>query len=389
MSEDPRLRPIPGAMNGDKPNNFGPYISDDTLNSEYALERSVEKSLNNDVDVKFPRKAICLYAEEYNEEPLDTYTPIWNVSTYALGYNNRKRIRIKAYDDLLDACLTIPNVGLPEDEWTDQEKATMNLVPWYYLDNDADIELSMPSIGDVVIIDYFDRENLKGGRFLSVHERINITPLLGGALRSGVSAFNDALSKMETLAGKDPGAMAETPPYTPVDDLCEGPVMTKGDIFGGGTVETVVIDGCPVAKDVAGYYMTMKNAAYNDGVTLKINSAFRGYEDVIIPDECGNGSKSGQNSLYEDLGPYVAAPPGTSQHQNGIAFDIQTGMPKDMKPHPDLVTREYKWLIENAHEYGFIRVLSGERWHFEYHPGAGQFSKVAKDHPSWDDQFVG
>ena len=380
---DPRLKPICGAMNGDTLDEYGPYLTNDTLNTTYALDRAVEKGMESDVDVKFPRKAICIYAEEYNVEPLDAYTPAWNVNTYALGLNTNKRIRIKAYDDFLDACTPIPNIGVEPSEWTDLDKASFNLLSWYYLDNDSNVDIGMPSPGDIVMIDFFDRENLRGGRLLSIREKVTVIPQ-SQVLTNARSAFQEGIKRVATLAGLNAGAPSITPPFTPVEDLCQGPIMERGSRFGGGVVETVIIDGCPVAKDVAGYYVSMKDAAYRDGITLKLNSAFRGYDDVVVPDECGNGVKSGQNSLYSQYGPGRAAKPGRSQHQNGIAFDIQTGMPNDQVPHPSTLTKEYKWLIDNAHNFGFVRTVPSERWHWEYQPNSSQFNVVSKDHPTWD-----
>jgi len=386
-SRDPRLNLIVGGMNGDALDEYGPYLTDDELTSDYALDKAVEKGMESDVVVKFPRKAICIYAEEYDHEPENNYTPSWNVSTYSLGFNTQKRIRIKAYDDFLDSCLNMPNIGVSPENWTAADKANFNLMPWYYLDNDSDMDVSMPSRGDVVMIDFFDRENLRGGRFLSIREKVGLIPM-ANALGSARDAFAASLNSISTIFSADSGATADTPPFAELEDLCPGPVMERGSRFGGGTVETVIIDGCPVAKDVAGYYISMRDAAQTDGVTLRLNSAFRGYDDVIVPDECGNGVKSGQNSLYAEYGPGRAASPGRSQHQNGIAFDLQTGMPKDQVPRPEIMTKEYKWLIENAHKFGFIRTVESERWHWEYQPGSTQFNRVAKDHPTWDSFFT-
>ena len=381
---DPRLKPIVGAMNGDTLDEYGPYLTDDTLNTTYALDRAVAKGMESDVNVSFPRKAICIYAEEYNETPESTYTPAWNVGTYALGKNPHKRIRIKAYDDFIDAATPIPNIGVDPSEWTDIDNVSFNLLSWYYLDNDAGVDVGMPSPGDIVMIDFYDRENLRGGRLLSIREKVGVLPQSQG-LASSRSAFLAGIRTISSFASLDPGQPTATPPFTPVDDLCQGPVVTKWD---GEQVETVVIDGCPVAKEYAGYYLTMKDAAYRDGITLKLNSALRTDEDIRIPDECGNGTKAGQIRLYNELGPKIAAPPfGPGAHKSGFAFDVSTGMPHTAAPNPP-VHRIYQWLIENAHKYGFIRTVRSERWHWEYRPGSSQFDKVAKDHPTWDSYFV-
>jgi len=389
-SLDPRVNPIVGAMNGDQPDHFGPYLTDDTIRDpSYVFELAMDKATSNDVNLKFPRFMICLQAEEWNADKND-YTPIPNTLQYAFGHDMQKRIRIKAYDDFIDAFLGLPRGNGSFDNWSPEQIAKINTLEWCYLDNSSGEDVPMPSIGDKVIVDFYDRENLTGRRFLGIQERIAMAPITN-TLSLPLKAFQTGLGLLTTLGSLDSGPEATTPAFASIDDLCEGPVMTKGSKFGGGQVETVIIDGCPVSKDVAGYYIEMRNEAERSGVTLKLNSAFRGYEDVVVPDECGNGTKSGQNSLYNK---YLAgtgnpaASPGTSQHQNGIAFDIQTGMPKDPNtPFPESITKEYKWLMERAHEFGFIRPLTSERWHWEYQPGQGRFSRVPKSHPSWDLYF--
>ena len=387
---DPRINPIPGSLNGDQPDHYGPYLTEDTINDPtYVIERAMDMATANDITPKFPRKMWCLYAEEYNADK-GGYTPIPNTLQYAFGYNVNKRIRIKAYDDLFDAFLGMPRFNGSFDNWTPQDRARINSLDWCYLDNSFGQDTPMPFVGDKVIVDFFDRENLVGRRYLGIHERVNMSPI-SETLSLPIQAFGRGLGLLSTLGSSDTGPPADTPAFASIDDLCEGPLMTRGERFGGGQVETVIIDGCPVSKDVAGYYIEMRNEAERDGVTLKLNSAFRGYEDVRVPDECGNGTKSGQNSLYQSFlngTGNKAAVPGYSQHQNGIAFDLQTGMPLNTKvAFPDQITKEYKWLMENAHKFGFIRPLPGERWHWEYQPGQNRFSKVPKNHPSWDSYF--
>lgn len=94
-----------------------------------------------------------------------------------------------------------------------------------------------------------------------------------------------------------------------------------------------------------------------------------------------------QKNLNEGLTPKEAkekteqyqAPPGTSEHATGLAFDI---VGKDwFKTHSDLTddfdtTAAYKWLSENAYKYGFIlrypkdkeevTGYSYEPWHYRF-----------------------
>jgi LAS superfamily LD-carboxypeptidase LdcB len=94
--------------------------------------------------------------------------------------------------------------------------------------------------------------------------------------------------------------------------------------------------------------------AYNAGIYLKVNSAYRDYDDQVrIKDESGAD----------------AATPGRSNHGFGLAVDFAAG-PGARK----LTTKDnqYKWLLANAGKYGFKRLPWGikgedwEAWHWEY-----------------------
>ncbi|MCW5891139.1 MAG: M15 family metallopeptidase [bacterium] len=106
-----------------------------------------------------------------------------------------------------------------------------------------------------------------------------------------------------------------------------------------------------VALDTLGAYQALCAAAAADGVAITLNSGFRSYAE--------------QKRLHED---YTrdpsrfprAAEPGSSNHQNGIAFDIAVaggaGNPT------------YDWLARHATAHGFVRTVSKEPWHWEHDP---------------------
>jgi LAS superfamily LD-carboxypeptidase LdcB len=94
-------------------------------------------------------------------------------------------------------------------------------------------------------------------------------------------------------------------------------------------------------------YDILVQAAKKDGENIKLISGFRSYPD--------------QKDLYDDreVRKVRTAKPGCSQHQNGIAIDINTrGFTTDL----------YKWMKTNAPKYGFIRTVTSEDWHWEYKP---------------------
>lgn len=102
-----------------------------------------------------------------------------------------------------------------------------------------------------------------------------------------------------------------------------------------------------------------------DGYEIEINSAYRSYQDQIDIIEF-------YRKWYGDnyVNNYVARA-GFSEHQSGLAFDLGSSTSKTF-----LQSKEYKWMQENAHKYGFIirfykkvESITGyksEPWHYRY-----------------------
>lgn len=112
-------------------------------------------------------------------------------------------------------------------------------------------------------------------------------------------------------------------------------------------------------------FIDMYNAALKDGYSLIINSAYRSYQDQT---DISNEYLTSYGQAYVDK--YVAKP-GYSEHQTGLAFDIGSRNSSVFQN-----SREYGWLKEHAHEYGFIlrydeknEDITGfrkEPWHYRY-----------------------
>lgn len=126
----------------------------------------------------------------------------------------------------------------------------------------------------------------------------------------------------------------------------------RGDYLGQRTLVQIVdikLEIEHIALDTLEPYLALVEAAARDGVLVAINSGFRSYPQ--------------QKALYEGYqkhlpGYNLAAPPGRSNHQNGVAFDIRVaggnGDPT------------YEWLKQHAPAFGFIRTVNKEPWHWEY-----------------------
>ena len=135
-----------------------------------------------------------------------------------------------------------------------------------------------------------------------------------------------------------------------------GYVPKLKSVTGGGSME-------PTA---AANFEKMVQAAKKDGIGLWNVSGYRSY--------------STQKSLYNNykardgqtLADTYSARPGSSEHQTGLATDINTA---SSKAHFEN-TKEYAWLIKNCYKYGFIlrypqgkTYITGykfEPWHYRY-----------------------
>jgi D-alanyl-D-alanine carboxypeptidase len=124
---------------------------------------------------------------------------------------------------------------------------------------------------------------------------------------------------------------------------------------------------------VAPYYNDMYAAAKKDGITLTPYSGYRSYARQ-------ERNYNNKISYYESLGysekdaavkaATIIMPPGSSEHNLGYAMDIVC------VEEWFETTDEYKWLTENAADYGFIlrypkhkqdiTKVTYEPWHWRY-----------------------
>lgn len=122
-----------------------------------------------------------------------------------------------------------------------------------------------------------------------------------------------------------------------------------------------------VTSETFDAFLSMFKAAKKEDLTLIINSSFRSYEEQ---EEIYEYYKDTRGEVEADK---IAAKAGFSEHQTGMAIDIQTyGSSASTFEEFD----EFKWLQKNAHKYGFIlrypkdkEYLTGyeyESWHYRY-----------------------
>lgn len=93
-------------------------------------------------------------------------------------------------------------------------------------------------------------------------------------------------------------------------------------------------------------YDDLVAAAAADGHLVRLNSGFRTFAE--------------QQELWDaNPNPAQVARPGRSNHQSGIAIDIDTG---------SFQSPLYRWMKDHGPDHGFIRTVSGEHWHWEHRP---------------------
>lgn len=129
-----------------------------------------------------------------------------------------------------------------------------------------------------------------------------------------------------------------------------------------GQVDLVEIVGANseierLSADTASPFLKMKNGAAAAGIELAINSGFRSYPE--------------QKMLWVGFqkrlpGFNLAAKPGNSNHQNGIALDISVRGADG--------NETYEWLKQHAPAFGFVRTVNAEPWHWEYDPDRAQLA---------------
>lgn len=115
-------------------------------------------------------------------------------------------------------------------------------------------------------------------------------------------------------------------------------------------------------------FIAMWESAQKEDIYLIVDSAYRDYQsqaDVYKYYEDYKGTK------YADS---IAARPGYSEHQTGLALDIYAKECLSAKTFKD--SKAYAWLIANAHKFGFIlrypkdkEKITGyayESWHYRY-----------------------
>ena len=130
-----------------------------------------------------------------------------------------------------------------------------------------------------------------------------------------------------------------------------------------------------IDKDVWPYLNAMLDDAREEGIDIGVWSPYRSYAtqkmlfERQVKKQIANGVPE---SEAEDKAATVVARPGTSEHNTGLALDINCANSSFEK------TKAYKWLEKNAENYGFIMRYRKDKQ-----------EKTGVIHESWHWRFVG
>ncbi|HAS73540.1 MAG TPA: D-alanyl-D-alanine carboxypeptidase [Clostridiales bacterium UBA8960] len=176
-----------------------------------------------------------------------------------------------------------------------------------------------------------------------------------------------------------------------LDVLCNKYYQLSSDFTPGNLVSVPesyhVNDGkaYKLKQNALDAFMLMVDSAKEKNLSLRIISAYRSsdFQANLYNKYVANNGKEAADRF--------SARPGHSEHETGLAIDIN-----DVSQAFEN-TEEFKWLIENAHLYGFIlrypkgkEHLTGymyEPWHFRY-LGVELATKVKTSGLTYDEYYA-
>ncbi len=114
-------------------------------------------------------------------------------------------------------------------------------------------------------------------------------------------------------------------------------------------------------------FLEMQVDAFKSGYKIIVDTAYRSYE---YQEKVNYLEKIGEEAYT------FVAPPGSSEHQTGLCFDVALIVNGNYCDDFDDSAPEIKWLIDNSYKYGFILRypkdkidITGykyEPWHYRY-----------------------
>lgn len=163
-----------------------------------------------------------------------------------------------------------------------------------------------------------------------------------------------------------------------INDKGEYALYDQGKLIGYSPV--VLIDGVKVITKLKDKILALKEAAKKDGVNLTLAAGLRTWDEQMYLRKQNVIDKTKKDDIkYLTEAPSTAfkpltGKPGYSNHHDGIAYDF------NVTGKPDV----FKWLSDNAINFGFVRTIPSEKWHWEHLPFIkDKFHFVKQTDTSW------
>ena len=187
-----------------------------------------------------------------------------------------------------------------------------------------------------------------------------------------------------TDMSKGYGILANKYHYLASDYVPDDLVKVEWKYRFGGESNTIQI-----RNEVYEAFKLMWNAANEEGHYLMVESGFRTYDyQKKIYDDYAKK----RGVTYADS---IAARPGYSEHQTGLALDIYSKSCSTSNEFKN--TKVYEWLLNNSYKYGFIlrypenkNKITGynfESWHYRY-VGVDLAAKVHESGLTFDEYYA-
>lgn len=132
----------------------------------------------------------------------------------------------------------------------------------------------------------------------------------------------------------------------------------------------VEVEGMLVDERIVGPLTDFMEAARAEGLSVYLSSTYRSYDEQAYL-----YNRKVEQYGSEEEAAAIVAPPGTSEHQTGLACDI-TDQYYELKNSSLEDTALFQWMSKHCQEYGFIvrypkdkEEVTGiiyEPWHFRY-----------------------
>ncbi len=199
----------------------------------------------------------------------------------------------------------------------------------------------------------------------STQQNIDAVKTQVGGVEQTVGAIGGAVGTLQKLSQVDPEILKK---YSKVYFMNENYVPAH---LIAVPQEYIYSDTRPeqILTNVSPYLKNLLDAAKADGITLFVKSGYRSFAEQ-------KSLKSNYSVIYgKGTANSFSAEQGYSEHQLGTAVDfITTGLNGKLDGFG--TTPSYKWLLENAHRYGFILSYPKSNTYYVYEPWHWRFVGV-------------